>query len=106
MKIALVPRVCSQLVDQSNCAKAIELCGVDTNPDVCTAKLIGKAFADPEPFVVTKALYGFGQSTYHFTMRHGHNYLHSLVKDLIQNIGGDGQIGVVGRFISDVLGVQ
>ncbi|MEC0265171.1 hypothetical protein [Paenibacillus anseongense] len=106
MKVVLVPKVCSQLVDQSNCAKAIEMCGANTTPELCTAKLITKAIADPEPLVVAKSLYGFGKDSYHVIMKSGHHYLHHFAKDLIQNVGGDGQIGAVGNFISGVLGVQ
>lgn len=61
MNIQLIPRVCSALSDQVNCEKAIDACGADTSPDACTAKLIGKAIANPEPMVVAKSLYGFGK---------------------------------------------
>jgi hypothetical protein len=76
--IQLVPRVCSQLSDQSNCAKAIEACGANTDPVLCTAKLIGKGVANPEPMIVIKALSGFGKDVYHGTMQVGHDYLHAV----------------------------
>lgn len=104
VNIQLVPRVCKGLADQANCEKVVELCGVDSNLDLCTAKLVAKGIFNPEPMVVVKSLYGFGKDTYHATMQGGHDYLHTFAKDLIQNIGGDGKIGVVGSFIAKVIG--
>ena len=109
MNIQLIPRVCQPLADQANCAKVVELCGANADLDLCTAKIIGKtvgsAVIDPAPLTGVKVIYGFGKSTYHFTMRHGHDYLHRLADDLVQNIGGDGKIGTVGSFIGNVLGI-
>lgn len=103
MKIELVPRVCTQLADQANCAKVVELCGADSNLDFCTAKIVGKTFVkavgDPEPLKVVKGLYGFGLDIY----QNGHDYMHHFARDLIQNVDGTGHIGTIGSIISKVL---
>lgn len=110
MNIQLVPRVCKGLADQANCKQVVEICGPDANLDLCTAKAVGKeighAIIDPSPLTGVKAIYGAGKSSYHVVMKNGHDYLHTFAKDLIQNVGGDGKIGAVGSFISNVLGVQ
>lgn len=46
-----VPNVCAELHDQSLCQRAIELCGANTSPDVCTAKLVGLSVVNSEQYV-------------------------------------------------------
>jgi hypothetical protein len=38
----IIPRVCSQLSDQANCPKMVQLCGERMEPEICTAKLVYK----------------------------------------------------------------
>lgn len=106
MNIQLVPRVCEQLVDQSLCEKAVNICGADTSPDLCTLKIIGSAVVDPQPLLVPQTLiklYGFKKLVTHKLMQGSHDYLHTFVKDLAQNVSGDGHVGTVGNFIINVL---
>lgn len=103
MNIQLVPRVCKELVDQSLCQQAVNACGANTDPDICTVKLLAKGIANPEPMVGIKAMYGFGNYIYKF----GHDYMHHFARDLVQNISGEpGKVGAVGEYIANVLGVQ
>lgn len=111
MLIKLVPRVCEQLIDQSLCEKAVNICGADTSPELCTLKLIGKSagsvVGEPDPSLIVKTLYNFQyvrEKVGHHVMQGGHDFLHTFAKDLIQNIGGDGKVHAVGGFISKVLG--
>lgn len=79
MNIQLVPRVCRSLTDQSFCPSAIAACGADTDPDLCTLKLVGKALISPDAnFKVIPTLLRFSSDTYNVVMHYGHQYLHGV----------------------------
>lgn len=108
LKLNGIPKVCEALADQANCEKAVELCGADSDLTGCTVKIIGMCLISPDGnSKILPAWWGFGKDVYHFSMKHGHNVLHRFANDLVHNVSGNpGQIGAVGQFIAEVMGVQ
>lgn len=80
MNIQLVPRVCSGLMDQSHCAKAVEMCGANMIPEACSSKLIfmNLTYGSVNDFPsCSKFVMGVGNKVFQF----GQWYVHSLISE-------------------------
>lgn len=77
MLIKILPRVCTKLLDQANCPKAVAICGADTDPDLCTLKLISLNLTNAESLSkVPHALGNAGWSTVKAIGKFGSKYGH------------------------------